>query len=49
MMMFREKASIFTSAGMLPEAGFEKVVQKSLEVDMVKVHAETAEQEAQPA
>ena len=49
LMVFREKVIIFTQAGMLPKAGFEQVVQKSLEVDMVKVHAETAEQEAQPA
>ena len=49
MMMLREKVIIFTSTGMLPKAGFEQVVQKSLEVDMVKVHAQTAEQETQPA
>ena len=49
LMVFREKIVIFTQAGMLPKAGFEQVVQKSLEVDMVKVHAEIAAQETQAA
>ena len=49
LMVFREKVIIFSQAGMLPKAGFEQVVQKSLEVDMVKVHAEIAAQETQPA
>ena len=49
LMVFREKVIIFTQAGMLPRAGFEQVVQKSLEVDMVKVHAEIAAQETQSA
>ena len=49
LMVFREQVIIFTQAGMLPKAGFEQVVQKSLEVDMVKVHAEIAAQETQPA
>jgi len=49
LMVFREKVIIFSQAGMLPKAGFEQVVQKSLEVDMVKVHQEIAAQEKQPA
>ena len=49
LMVFREKVIIFTQAGMLPKAGFEQVVQKSLEVDMVKVHSEIAAQETQSA
>ena len=49
LMVFREKVIIFTQAGMLPKAGFEQVVQKSLEVDMVKVHAEITTQETQSA
>ena len=49
LMVFREKVIIFTQAGMLPKAGFEQVVQKSLEVDKVKVHAEIAAQETQAA
>ena len=49
LMVFREKVIIFTLAGMLPKAGFEQVVQKSLELDMAKVHAEIASQEKQTA
>ena len=49
LMVFREKVIVFTQAGMLPKAGFEQVVQKSLELDMTKVHAEIAAQETQPA
>ena len=49
LMVFREQVIIFTQAGMLPKAGFEQIVQKSLEVDMVKVHAEIAVQETQSA
>ena len=49
LMVFREQVIIFTQAGMLPKAGFEQIVQKSLEVDMVKVHAEIATQETQLA
>lgn len=49
LMVFREKVIIFSQAGMLPKVAFEQVVQKSLEVDMAKVHAEMAAQESQPA
>lgn len=49
LMVFREKVIIFSQAGMLPKAAFEQVVQKSLEVDMVKVHQEIAAQEKQSA
>jgi thioredoxin len=42
--VFREKVIIFSQAGMLPKSQFEQVVQKSLEVDMAKVHAEVAAQ-----
>jgi thioredoxin 1 len=47
LMVFREKVIVFSQAGMLPKAGFEQVVQKSLGLDMAKVHAEIAAQEAQ--
>ena len=47
--VFREKVIIFSQAGMLPKAAFEQVVQKSLEIDMVKVHQEIAAQEKQTA
>ena len=49
LMVFREKVIIFSEAGMLTKAGFEEVVQKSLQVDMAIVHAEIAAQETQPA
>ncbi len=49
LMVFREKVIIFSQAGMLPKAGFEQVVQKSLELDMVKVHAEIATEATQAA
>jgi thioredoxin 1 len=49
LMVFREKVIIFSQAGMLPKAGFEQVVQKSLEIDMAAVHAEVATQTAQEA
>jgi thioredoxin 1 len=49
LMVFREKVIIFSQAGMLPKAGFEQVVQKSLEIDMAVVHAEIASQTAKEA
>ena len=49
LMVFREKVIIFSQAGMLPKAGFEQVVQKSLELDMAKVHAEIATETTQAA
>ncbi len=49
LMVFREKVILFTQAGMLPKAALEQVVQKSLEVDMAKVHAEVAQQETTTA
>ncbi len=49
LMVFREKVILFTQAGMLPKAALEQVVQKSLEVDMAKVHAEVAHQESTAA
>lgn len=49
LMVFREKVIVFSQAGMLPKAGFEQVVQKSLALDMEKVHAEIAAEATQPA
>lgn len=48
LMVFREKVIIFSQAGALPKSGLEQIVQKSQELDMVKVHAEIAAQQ-QPA
>ena len=47
LMVFRENVIIFSQAGMLPKAGFEQMVQKSLELDMALVHAEVAAQTTQ--
>lgn len=49
LMVFREKVIVFSQAGMLPKAGFEQVVLKSLELDMAKVQAEIAAREKQLA
>ena len=49
LMVFREKIIIFTQAGMLPKSEFQQVVQKSLELDMAKVHAEIAAEIPQTA
>ncbi len=46
LMVFREKVILFAQAGALSKSSFEQVVQKALEVDMVKVHAEIAQQTA---
>ena len=49
LMVFREKIIVFSQAGMLPKAAFEQVIQKSLELDMARVHAEIAAEVPQPA
>ena len=49
LMVFREKVIIFSQASMLPKAGFEQVVQKSLELDMAVVQAEVSAQATQEA
>ncbi len=46
LMVFREQVILFQQAGALPKSALDQVVQKSLEVDMVKVHAEIAQQAA---
>ena len=49
LMVFRERVILFTQAGMLPKAALEQVVERSLEVDMAKVHAEVTQQDATSA
>jgi thioredoxin len=44
LMVFREQVILYSEAGMLPKAALQQVVEKSLEVDMAKVHAEVAQQ-----
>ncbi len=45
LMVFREQVVLFAEAGMLPKSALQDIVKKSLELDMVKVHAEIAAQE----
>jgi thioredoxin 1 len=49
LMVFREKVIIFSQAGALPKSALEQIVQKSQELDMVKVHAEIATQQQSSA
>jgi thioredoxin 1 len=49
LMVFREKVIIFSQAGALPKSALEQIVQKSQELDMVKVHAEIAAQQQSSA
>jgi hypothetical protein len=44
-MVFRERVVLFSQAGMLPKTALQEVVKTSVELDMVKVHAEIATQE----
>lgn len=44
LMVFREQVVLFAEAGMLPKSALQDIVKKSLELDMVKVHAEIAAQ-----
>lgn len=45
LMVFREQVVLFSQAGMLPKSALQEVVKTSVELDMVKVHAEIATQE----
>ena len=49
LMVFREQVVVFSQAGALPKAALQEVVKKSQEIDMAKVHAEIAVQEANTA
>jgi thioredoxin 1 len=49
LMIFREQVVLYSEAGMLPKSSLQEVVKKSLELDMVKVHAEIAAQEQSTA
>ncbi|MCA3003054.1 MAG: thioredoxin [Rhodocyclaceae bacterium] len=49
LMVFREQVVLYSEAGMLPKSALQEVVKKSLELDMVKVHAEIAAQEQSTA
>ena len=46
LMIFREKVILYSQPGALPKGALQEVVAKTLSLDMVKVHAEIAQQEA---
>jgi thioredoxin 1 len=49
LMIFREKVIIYAQPGALPAGGFEDLITKAREVDMVQVHAEIAKEEGAPS
>ncbi len=46
LMIFREKIIIFSQAGALPEQAFRQLVERAKELDMDKVRAQIAEEQA---
>ena len=48
LMVFREKVILFQQAGALPASALEQVVTQAKSIDMAKVHAEIAQQQADP-
>jgi thioredoxin len=49
LMVFREKVILFQQAGALPGNALEQVIAQAKAIDMAKVHAEVANQQAQPS
>lgn len=47
LMVFREKVILFSQAGALPASGLDSLITQARALDMVKVHAELAQQQAQ--
>jgi thioredoxin len=47
LMIFREKVILYSEAGALPASGLDSVISQARELDMAKVHAEIAQQQAQ--
>jgi thioredoxin 1 len=47
LMVFREKVILFSEAGALPASGLDSVITQARALDMVKVHAEVAQSQAQ--
>ena len=47
-MVFRENVILFQQAGALPASALEQVVTQAKSIDMAKVHAEIAQQQADP-
>ena len=48
LMVFRENVILFQQAGALPASALEQVVTQTKSIDMAKVHAEIAQQQADP-
>ncbi len=48
LMVFRENVILFQQAGALPASALEQVVTQAKSIDMAKVHAEIAQQQADP-
>ena len=49
LMVFREKVILLSQPGALPASALDTVVTKAQEIDMVEVHRQIAEEEAQAA
>jgi len=47
LMIFREKVVVFSQPGALPEGALREVVSKAENLDMVEVHKQVAEQQAE--
>jgi len=47
LMIFREKVIVFSQAGALPEGALREVVSKAENLDMVEVHKQVAQQQAE--
>ena len=47
LMIFREKVVVFSQAGALPEGALREVVSKVEKLDMVEVHKQVAQQQAE--
>lgn len=47
LMVFREKVILYSQAGALPASGLDSVITQARALDMAKVHAEIAQQQAQ--
>ena len=49
LMVFRDKVILFQQAGAIPGQALEQIITQAKNIDMVKVHAELAQQGAKPA
>ncbi len=47
LMIFREKVIVFSQPGALPESALREVVSKAKNLDMVEVHKQVAQQQAE--